>query len=160
MVDTNASPNGSEKPVLLVIEDNTELRDFIKSTLISSYTVLEAPDGETGLRLAIDNVPDIIITDWMMPRMDGATVCRNIKSTTATDHIPIILLTAKAGVESRIEGLETGADDYLTKPFDLLELRIRVANLIEQRKKLQAKHQTGPLFHTNLLRQNPQTRNS
>ncbi len=146
VVDTNASPNGSEKPVLLVIEDNTELRDFIKSTLISSYTVLEAPDGETGLRLAIDNVPDIIITDWMMPRMDGATVCRNIKSTTATDHIPIILLTAKAGVESRIEGLETGADDYLTKPFDLRELRIRVANLIEQRKKLQAKYQTGASF--------------
>ena len=146
VVDINASPDGAEKPVLLVIEDNTELREFIKSTLINAYTILEAPDGETGLRLAIEYVPDIIITDWMMPIMDGATVCRNIKSTTATDHIPIILLTAKAGVESRIEGLETGADDYLTKPFDLRELRIRVANLIEQRKKLQAKYQVGTAF--------------
>lgn len=145
-IDTNGSADGTDKPVLLVIEDNTELREFIKSTLIGIYTILEAPDGETGLRIAIENVPDIIITDWMMPRMDGATVCRNIKSTTATDHIPIILLTAKAGVESRIEGLETGADDYLTKPFDLRELRIRVANLIEQRKKLQAKYQTGSTF--------------
>ena len=139
----NTASDGSDKPVLLVIEDNPELREFIKSTLVEVYTVLEAADGETGLRIAIDNVPDIIITDWMMPRMDGATVCRNIKSTTATDHIPIILLTAKAGVESRIEGLETGADDYLTKPFDLRELRIRVANLIDQRKKLQAKYQSG-----------------
>lgn len=129
-----------EKPVLLVIEDNDELRAFIKSTLSPSFQVREARDGEEGLALAIEEVPDIIVSDWMMPRMDGVSVCRAIKSHEATNHIPFILLTAKAGIDSRVEGLETGADDYLTKPFDIRELRVRAANLIDQRKKLQAKY--------------------
>jgi signal transduction histidine kinase/ligand-binding sensor domain-containing protein/DNA-binding response OmpR family regulator len=136
----------SHKPLLLIVEDNDELREFIRSTLTSHYRILEAGDGDTGLKLAIDEIPDVIVTDWMMPKMDGLLFCRHIKTTEATEHIPVILLTAKAGADSRIEGLVTGADDYLTKPFDLRELKVRIANLIEQRKKLQAKYMQNPLY--------------
>ncbi len=129
----------ADRHVLLVIEDNRDVRAYVRSYLESSYTVLEAVDGAAGIEAARSAVPDLIISDVMMPNIDGYEVCRRLKTDELTSHIPVILLTAKAGKEDRIGGLETGADDYLVKPFDSSELLVRVRNLIETRKKLREK---------------------
>jgi len=125
--------------LILVIEDNNEVRDYIVSALQSQYQVITAEDGEKGIVKALDAVPDLIITDVMMPGKDGLEVSRTLKEDERTSHIPIIMLTAKADMESKIEGLLTGADDYLAKPFHTKELVVRIQNLIQQRKKLQEK---------------------
>jgi DNA-binding response OmpR family regulator len=125
-----------EKPIVLVVEDNTDVRAYMKVLLVPSYHVLEAEDGAAGIEKAEETVPDLIISDVMMPKMDGYEVCRTLKLNEKTSHIPIILLTAKAASENKIEGLETGADDYLIKPFEPKELMARVKNLIELRRKL------------------------
>ena len=88
-------------------------------------------------------VPDLVITDVMMPRMDGTTFCEKLKGTLATSHIPVVMLTAKAGQQSKLDGLQRGADDYLVKPFDVQELKVRVFNLVEQRKKLSGTVSSG-----------------
>jgi len=126
----------NELPVLLITEDNVDMRAYIKTHLEKAYTIIEAGDGEAGLQAAIDNVPDLIISDVMMPRMDGYEMTEKIKTDPRTNHIPVIILTARASVESKIEGLETGADAYVTKPFDGRELKVRVKKMIEQRAKL------------------------
>ncbi len=125
-------------PNVLLVEDNADMRHFITEQLIKFYRVTTAVNGEAGLKKAITDAPDLIITDLMMPKMDGIELCKKLKTEVHTSHIPVIMLTAKAGQDNKIEGLETGADDYLTKPFDGKELLVRTKNLIEQRQKLRA----------------------
>ena len=139
VVDTDRQP--SEKPdkkadQILIVEDNTELRSYISDQFREEYLIEEARDGEEGIEKAIKNIPDLIISDIMMPRMDGIEFCRRIKTNDRTSHIPVVMLTARADTESRIEGLETGADDYVIKPFNIQELRTRVKNLITGRRDL------------------------
>jgi signal transduction histidine kinase/ligand-binding sensor domain-containing protein/DNA-binding response OmpR family regulator len=125
---------------ILVIEDNADVRAYISQYLVVQYKVSEAKDGTEGIYMARTQIPDLIISDVMMPRADGFEVCKTLKLDEKTSHIPIILLTAKAGMENKIEGLETGADDYLVKPFDSQELLARVKNLIELRRKLRERY--------------------
>lgn len=125
--------------IILVIEDNDDIRNFLRLALEPKYRVFEAVDGETGIEKALEIVPDVIICDVMMPRKDGFEVTKALKKQEKTSHIPIILLTAKAGVENRITGLETGADAYVPKPFSSEELHARIKNLIDGRIKLKEK---------------------
>ncbi|MEZ4919958.1 MAG: ATP-binding protein [Saprospiraceae bacterium] len=126
-----------DRPSILVVEDNPDLRSFISETMGDGYQILTASNGRIGLELALEHIPSLIISDVMMPEMDGFALCSKLKSEERTCHIPLILLTAKAGQGHKLEGLATGADDYLTKPFDGRELQVRVSNLIEQRERLQ-----------------------
>lgn len=138
-IPNSESINGA-LPLLLIIEDNADVAIYIKSCLEDQYQVLWAKDGQSGIELALDTIPDVIISDVMMPRKDGFEVTEFLKKDERSSHIPIILLTAKADVESRIAGLKQGADAYLSKPFDKAELLVRLDKLIELRKKLQARY--------------------
>ncbi len=141
----DARPNG-EKLLVLVAEDNAEVRAYIRSHLDIEFAVQEAENGRTALEKAIDVIPDLVVSDVMMPEMDGYELTRALKQDERTSHIPVILLTARAASESKIEGLETGADDYLTKPFDAKELLTRIRNLIEIRQQLRKKFSAGTVL--------------
>jgi signal transduction histidine kinase/ligand-binding sensor domain-containing protein/DNA-binding response OmpR family regulator len=125
--------------IVLIIEDDSELRKFIASPLKANYKIIEAVNGKEGCEKAVEFIPDLIISDIMMPEIDGYSACKKLRSDERTSHIPIILLTAKASAEDKLKGLEIGADDYLTKPFSSKELSIRVKNLIEIRQSLRKK---------------------
>lgn len=135
-----------ETPILLIAEDNADVREYVKEQFKNKYQVIEAENGKAGMEKAIEQMPDLVITDVMMPEMDGTEFCKQLKTNEKTSHIPVIMLTARAEQADRLEGLETGADDYLVKPFDAKELQVRVANLIEQRRKLQ-EHFSRTLTH-------------
>ena len=125
---------------LLVIEDNRDIAAYIGSQFVDCYAVSYATNGNEGLEKAQELVPDLIITDLMMPGMDGLEVCRKIRSNEITDHIPIIVVTAKITEEERIKGLKAGADAYLAKPFNAYELRTRVEKLLDGRRMLREKY--------------------
>ncbi|MBK8705740.1 MAG: response regulator [Saprospiraceae bacterium] len=122
--------------VVLIVEDNTDLRYFIRSAIETNWTVVEASDGEEGVKKAIALIPDLVVSDLMMPRKDGYALCDELKRHELTAHIPVILLTAKAAMDAKLKGLRFGADDYLSKPFHTAELITRIDNLIETRRKL------------------------
>jgi signal transduction histidine kinase/DNA-binding NarL/FixJ family response regulator len=132
-----AGPWERKKHVILMVEDSADMRVYIRGALESLYTIVEAIDGEQGRQKAGEIVPDLIISDVMMPGMDGFDLCRQLKNDRITSHIPIILLTAKSGEENILVGLETGADDYIIKPFSTRILCARIKNLIDLRRHLQ-----------------------
>ncbi len=123
-------------PKILIVEDNADVRGYLRSHLAAFYHIVEAADGEDGLAKARAVGPDLVISDVMMPKMDGVALCKALKTDEHLNHVPVILLTAKADEASKMEGLKTGADDYLTKPFNAKELITRVENLIEIRRLL------------------------
>ena len=134
-----------ELPLLLLIEDNRDLVTYIQTLVGSQYAVRVANDGQAGIDLALELVPDIIICDVMMPEKDGFEVCATLKSDERTSHIPIVLLTARATPTDRLEGLQRGADAYLTKPFRKKELQIRLEKLVELRQNLRRRYSEGPV---------------
>jgi len=143
-LDTKASYPDST-PQLLIIEDNPDVVDYLRSCLEDSYPVRVAYDGRAGAEKALENIPDLIISDVMMPEMDGYQICDLLKNDERTSHIPIILLTAKADAASRLAGLRRGADAYLAKPFDPDELLVQIAMLLENRRRMAAHFSS--IFH-------------
>ncbi len=133
--------DASERPVLLLVEDNDEFREYMRDMLQKYYQLYEAPNGRIGLELTLEIVPDLIVSDVMMPEMDGMELCRTIKTDARVSHIPVILLTARAEDEQRLQGYETGADAYITKPFRLDILLVRIRNLIQRRELTQKQFQ-------------------
>ncbi|MGJ8744369.1 hybrid sensor histidine kinase/response regulator transcription factor [Polaribacter sp.] len=129
-----------EIPILLIVDDNADVRTYLRNIFKDKYTIQVAKDGQEGINLAIEQIPDVIISDNLMPVKNGIELCNTLKNDERTSHIPIILLTAKAGEESKIEGVKTGADAYITKPFNEEFLKTRVEKLVESRKKLQLRY--------------------
>ncbi len=136
LVDEPTGLPDAERAVLLVVDDNADIRQYVRSVFEPDYHVLEARDGQEGLEKALETIPDIVICDLMMPRLDGFGFCRALKTSEAASHVPVVMLTARATMEDRIEGFGLGADEYLTKPFNQAEIRARVRNLIAQRQRL------------------------
>lgn len=137
---SNESGSANDRPILLIVEDNPDLRAYVRSIFEQHYQIVEATDGEDGLNKAFEHIPDAVVCDLMMPRMDGLAFCKILKSDIRTDHIPVVMLTAKATLDDRLEGLKLGADDYLSKPFNREELEIRLQNLLKQRETLRLKY--------------------
>ncbi len=141
-IDTGTRPSSlkgvrpNTLPRILIVEDTLEVRTYIKSIFENTYTIVEAAQGEEGWAMAIENIPDIIISDVMMPVMDGITLCRKLKSDKRTCHIPLILLTARTSLIFKVDGLETGADEFMTKPFNPRVLELKVRNLLALRTRL------------------------
>ncbi len=131
------APAGDDASLILVVDDHADMRAYIRGHLEGAWQVREADNGHEGLRAARELIPDLVISDVMMPGMDGYHLCAALKEDQRTSHIPVILLTARAGERDKLSGLETGADDYLTKPFNSRELQVRVDNLIRLRRRLQ-----------------------
>jgi signal transduction histidine kinase/ligand-binding sensor domain-containing protein/DNA-binding response OmpR family regulator len=134
--DTEPQLVDKSKPLILIVEDNYDLRTFLSQSMNTEFRIISAENGKEGFEFAKKYTPDLIVSDIMMPVMDGLELCSRLKKEIHTSHIPVILLTAKAMIEHWIEGLETGADDYIPKPFNLKVLQLKIINLIESRKKL------------------------
>ncbi|MFN0014207.1 MAG: ATP-binding protein, partial [Saprospiraceae bacterium] len=130
-------PAPTHAPLILLAEDNPDVVTYLASCLAGEYRLAVAKDGQEAIEIASETVPDLLVTDVMMPRKDGFEVCRTLRTDTRTSHIPIVMLTAKADMDSKLEGLEHGADVYLAKPFNKDELLLRIRKLLEMRKTLQ-----------------------
>lgn len=141
---------------ILVVEDNHDVAHYIGAQLKDSYSIYYAANGQEGLQKALETVPNLIITDLMMPEMNGLDLCRHIRGNDIINHVPIIIISAKASEEERIKGLEAGADAYMTKPFNTDELRTRVAKLLESRKLMQKKF-AAAIENTKELKANDDT---
>ncbi len=134
--ESPTSASKSERTSILLVEDNPDLRTFLQGELGSEYQIIEAKDGREGLDTAIDVMPDLIISDIMMPEMDGLELCSILKTKEETSHIPIVMLTARTSEENRLKGIEMGADEYFPKPVNIALLKARIENLLESRRKL------------------------
>lgn len=145
-VGSTNNPDPDSRPLVLIVEDHEEVRNYIRSCIENEYRVLLTSRAREGFSFAEEYVPDLIISDVMMPEMDGFRFCERIKTSNITSHIPIILLTARVDSDSRIEGLKKGADDYLTKPFHSRELQIRIRNLIANRLALRQRFTSNSII--------------
>ena len=134
--DILVNNNADELATVLIVDDNVDMRAYLRTLLLDRYYVIEAADGQSGLKLAVESVPDIVVSDVMMPVMDGLTFCTRLKQHEATSHIPVLLLTARSSEQQYIEGLQTGADMYMTKPFSAELLLANIASLLANRQKL------------------------
>ncbi len=143
-----AKSKNDEKSTVLLIEDNFDFRNFMKESLDENFVVHEAQDGVEGFEIIHKIIPDLIISDVMMPRMDGLDLCRRLKEDIRTSHIPLILLTARTADEDKIKGFEIGADDYITKPFNMDLLLLRVQNVMEKRREIQHQFQKNVSIET------------
>jgi signal transduction histidine kinase/DNA-binding response OmpR family regulator len=165
LLPTEKQPADPNLPLILLIEDNPDVVEYLAACLSSpsragsqgAYQLDFAYNGRAGIEKALETIPDLIVSDVMMPEKDGFEVVETLKHNELTSHIPIVLLTAKADVQSRIAGLKRGADAYLSKPFHQEELLATLANLLEQRKRLQAKYSDGRLMVSDSLPQSPIT---
>jgi DNA-binding response OmpR family regulator len=128
------------KPILLLVEDDDDIRLYVKSFLRHSYKIIEAVYGKQGIEMAFETIPDVVISDVMMPVEDGISLCNTLKQDERTSHVPIILLTAKSGNEHEVEGLQVGADAYVTKPFNKGKLMVQIENLLKIRAQLQKRY--------------------
>lgn len=155
LLDESEKEREDDRPLILIVEDQTELRRNLMSFFSIYYNVAEAADGLEGLEKTRELAPTLIISDVMMPRMSGTEMCRNIKSDLKTCHIPVILLTALDAQSSRMEGLKSNADDYVTKPFDSDLLLARVENLLRNRKLLQSQFEQRPIDDVDMSVVNP-----
>lgn len=144
----------NEKAQILVVEDNEDLLSFIISELASNYIVLKAENGESALKIIHNENIQLVISDIQMPVMDGITLCKTIKTNLETSHIPVILLTAKSSLKSKIDGLEVGADAYVAKPFSMDYLKVQANNLIENRKQIMNYYASSPLSHIKSIAHN------
>ncbi len=147
--DSQMDDFDASQKIILLVEDHSDLRRFTKSLFENDYKVIEAENGIVGIRKAFQFIPDIIISDIMMPEKDGIVLCATLKEDERTSHIPIILLTAKTGEETELIGLKTGADDYILKPYNPEKLKIRVQKLIESRIKLRKRYQQNVILKPN-----------
>ena len=148
--DTLINDNAEELATVLIVDDNADMRAYLRTLLLDSYYVIEAADGQSGLKLAVESVPDIVVSDVMMPVMDGLAFCTRLKQHEATSHIPVLLLTARSSEQQHIEGLQTGADIYMTKPFSADLLLANIASLLANRQKLRQLFNTQNLNTQNL----------
>lgn len=145
--------------VMLIVEDNTDVRQFIRNHFNAFFQIYEAANGDDGWKLALETIPDIIISDIIMPKTDGYELCKRLKNDERTSHIPVLLLTAMHSKEHEIKGLTTGADDYITKPFDLTVLQAKVDNVLSMRDLLKEKYTaTMVLEPTNVVISSPNER--
>ena len=134
--DVEPAPPEAGRPVVLIVEDNADVRTYVRGFLEKDYNIEEAENGKVGMEKARATGVDLVISDIMMPVMDGIAFCRELKTDDRINHIPVILLTARATTEGKLEGLDIGADHYVVKPFDARELIARVKNLIATRRTL------------------------
>lgn len=137
-------PDKNARPIILVVEDNADIRDYIADSFTDLYEIKTAANGKEGLQIATDCIPDIIVSDIMMPVMNGVTMCQKLKADIRTSHIPVILLTAKDSITDKEEGYQAGADSYLTKPFSASLLQSRISNLLTQRRLLSERFAIRP----------------
>lgn len=118
---------------MLIVDDNEDFRDFITELFFDSYRVITAENGQEAFSLIMDQLPDIILCDVMIPKMDGYEFCRKVKGDVRTSHIPVILLTAKSSDENRYSGIEAGADDYIAKPFNIDLLTLKISKIVQNK---------------------------
>jgi DNA-binding response OmpR family regulator/two-component sensor histidine kinase len=158
--DLKSNPDESlHSKIMLIVEDNSDVRQFIKGHFDSYYTIYEAENGEEGWELALKTIPDIIISDILMPKLNGYDFCKKVKNDERTSHIPVLLLTAMHSKEHELKGLTTGADDYITKPFDLSVLQAKIENILSIRESLKERYtSTVVLEPTNVVLSSPDER--